>query len=148
MAGSALTIVLQQLQEQEKNVFAEFNQARHQFQMFQQQLKQLESYRRSYMEQALARGASGLTAAGFHQYQSFIQTIEKAETEQQQSVARLQKNLQIKQDQFRAIQNRRKAIEQLIERQQEKIRQQAQRAEQKMSDEFALMSFFRQQQSS
>ncbi|MFM2482637.1 flagellar export protein FliJ [Celerinatantimonas sp. YJH-8] len=148
MAQQALTILLEQLQTQEQRATVELTQARHQLLLFQQQLRQLEDYRRSYMEQSLARGASGVTASGFHQYQAFIQTIEKAESEQQKSVQQLQANVAHKRQQWQAIQNRRKAIEQLIERQNQQLQKKAQRAEQKMSDEFAMMSFYRRQQQS
>lgn len=146
MASQAVSILLEQLSEQEQQAIAELTQARNQYQMFDQQLKQLENYRRSYMEQALSRGASGVRASGFHQYQAFIQTIEKAEVEQQQNVERLKDHVDQKRDEWLVVQSRRKALAKLLERQRLQAQKKANVAEQKFLDEYAMFNFYRQQQ--
>ncbi|MFM2485101.1 flagellar export protein FliJ [Celerinatantimonas yamalensis] len=144
MASQALTILRDQLHRKEQQAVAEFTQARQQLLSFEHQLTQLETYRRSYMEQSLARGADGILASGFHQYQAFIQTIEKAESDQQQSVGRLRTNVQQKRQQWLELQTRRKAIEQLQQRQLQKVAHKMARDEQKLLDEYATLRFARQ----
>ncbi|CAG8998383.1 MAG: hypothetical protein CENE_00329 [Candidatus Celerinatantimonas neptuna] len=147
MSSRAISILLEQISEQEQQAIAELTLVRNQFLMFNQQLKQLESYRRSYMEQSLSKGASGVQASGFHQYQAFIQTIEKAEVEQQQNVERLKNNVDQKRNDWLAVQSRRKALEKLLERQRIQAQKKADITEQKLLDEYAMFSFYRRQQS-
>ncbi|CAG9296164.1 flagellar export protein FliJ [Celerinatantimonas diazotrophica] len=144
MAINALMILCEQLKKQEQQAVAEFSQARQQLASFEHQLRQLEDYRHNYMLQAMERGSDGMLAAGFHQYQSFIQTIEKAETEQQQSVVQLRTNVERKRQIWLDLANRHKALEQLIERQRQQKAQKQARAEQKLLDEYASMQFVRQ----
>ncbi len=144
MAGNALTILCEQLEKQERQAVAEFSLARQQLASFEHQLRQLESYRHNYMVQAMERGSDGMLASGFHQYQSFIQTIEKAEIEQQQSVAQLRTNVERKRREWLDLANRHKAIEQLIERQRQKEALKQARSEQKLLDEYATTQFARQ----
>lgn len=144
MASNALMILSEQLAKQEQQAVAEFSQARQQLASFEHQLRQLEEYRHNYMLQAMERGSDGMLAAGFHQYQSFIQTIEKAEMEQQQSVIQLRTNVERKRQIWLDLANRHKAIDQLIERQRQKEAQKQARTEQKLLDEYASMQFIRQ----
>lgn len=139
MANRALEILQAQLVEQEQTAVGDFTQAMSQLRSFEHQLRQLEAYRRSYMEQALERGGDGMLASGFHQYQAFIQTIEKAETDQQQSVTRLTHNVEQKRQTWLQVQSRRKAIEQLIIRQRERQERVEARQEQKLLDEYATL---------
>ncbi len=147
MARRALYLMVERLQEQEQDAAKQMAEAQQQLSEFEAQLTHLEEYRRSYLEQALAKGVNGFYADSFHQYQIFIQKLEQASVQQRKSIEQLKKNVLLKRQQWLAVQSRRKAMELLIDKQLKQQQQKQSREEQKLLDEYALYAHLRGQAS-
>jgi len=145
MARRALYLMVERLQEQEQDAAKQMAEAQQQLSEFEAQLAHLEDYRRSYLEQALAKGVDGFYANSFHQYQIFIQKLEQASVQQRKSIEQLKKNVLLKRQQWLELQSRRKAMELLIDRQLKQQQQKQLREEQKLLDEYALYAHLRGQ---
>ncbi|WP_432459117.1 flagellar export protein FliJ [Agarivorans sp. QJM3NY_25] len=145
MARRALYLMVERLQEQEQDAATEMAQAQQQLNEFETQLAHLQQYRRSYLEQALAKGVDGLHADSFHQYQLFIQKLEQASVQQGKSIEQIKKNVLLKRKQWLDLQAKRKAMELLIDKQLKLKQQQQMREEQKLLDEYALYAHLRGQ---
>lgn len=143
MSQKSLQIVQGQLREKEQQAALNFSKAQQQLVQFEQQLNQLEDYRRSYIERSLSQGIDGLRAEGFHRYQQFVQKLEEAQQQQQRSVAQLRQNVMHQRKQWINAQNRRQAIDKLIDKQQKMALQAQLKAEQKLLDEYALFAHLR-----
>ncbi|GGA98489.1 flagellar export protein FliJ [Agarivorans gilvus] len=147
MARRALYLMVERLQEQEQDAAKQMAEAQQQLSEFEAQLAHLEDYRRSYLEQALAKGVDGFYANSFHQYQIFIQKLEQASVQQRKSIEQLKKNVLLKRQQWLELQSRRKAMELLIDKQLKQQQQKQLREEQKLLDEYALYAHLRGQAS-
>lgn len=147
MARRALYLMVERLQEQEQDAAKQMAEAQQQLSEFEAQLAHLEEYRRSYLEQALAKGVDGFYANSFHQYQIFIQKLEQASVQQRKSIEQLKKNVLLKRQQWLELQSRRKAMELLIDKQLKQQQQKQLREEQKLLDEYALYAHLRGQAS-
>jgi flagellar FliJ protein len=147
MSQKTLQFVLGQLREKEQAAAINFSKAQQQLLQFQQQLNQLLEYRRSYIDRSLSQGIDGLRAEGFHRYQVFVKKLEEAQVQQQQSVAKLQHNVNHQRNVWISAQQRRQSIEKLIEKKQQQDQKLQMKAEQKLLDEYALFAYLRAQSS-
>lgn len=147
MARRALYLMVERLQEQEQDAAREMAEAQQQLSEFEAQLAHLEDYRRSYLEQALAKGVDGFYADSFHQYQLFIQKLEQASVQQGKSIEQVKKNVLLKRKQWLDLQAKRKALELLIDKQVKQQQHKQAREEQKLLDEYALYAHLRGQAS-
>ncbi|MGY5449888.1 flagellar export protein FliJ [Agarivorans sp. MS3-6] len=145
MARRALHLLAERLHDQEQDAAREMAEAQQQLGEFEAQLAHLEQYRRSYLDQALAKGVDGFYADSFHQYQVFIQKLEQASVQQGKSIEQVKKNVLLKRKQWLDLQAKRKAMEMLIAKQIKLREQQQSREEQKLLDEYALYSHLRGQ---
>ncbi|WP_035480469.1 flagellar export protein FliJ [Aliagarivorans marinus] len=143
MARQALYLMVEQLQQKEQDAAKALAEVQQQLRQFEGQLQHLEEYRRSYLEQALAHGADGLKAQSFHQYQMFIQKLEQASVQQNQSIQQIRQNLSLCRKQWQEQRAKRRAMELLIEKQVAEKEKAQLKAEQKLLDEYALFAHFR-----
>ncbi len=112
---------------------------------FQRQLEALNEYRQIYSGQMTEKGIQGLEASHFNHFHSFIGKLDKASVQQQQGFQNARQQTEQKRQEWLELQQRRKAIEKLLERKAEKAQQKQARQEQKLLDEFATFRFFHQQ---
>jgi len=143
MSQHALNLLKDQLVEQEQQAAKAFSQAQQEHANFVDQLQKLESYRQSYLEQALETGIAGIKAQGLRHYQHFIGRLDEAAEQQRQLLDTLRQTVAEKRQQWQKIQARRKAIEILLENKARVKAREVEKAEQKHLDQYALFSYLK-----
>lgn len=89
-------------------------------------------------------GLQGISPQQNTQYHAFINKLEQAATQQYEGVLQVRQALEQRREEWLAAQQRRKAVELLLEKQASREQQKAQRQEQKMLDEYAMLRRFHQ----
>ena len=95
-----------------------------------------------YTQQLHIKGQSGLSSAGFSQYHAFIAKIEEAIRQQASTVNTARQVVSQRQNLWLKQQVKAKAVEKLIEKQQQKATAIELKNEQRMLDEFSSNQFF------
>ena len=122
----------------EQDAARELGECQQQLQRLQQQLLELEGYRREYQAHYQQSGQAGITAQRLLQLQQFLANIDKAVAQQQQEILAAERRCEERRQRWFAARGRSQALDKVAERYQEDERQQQGRREQKESDEFAL----------
>ncbi len=143
MALKQLELLVQVQKQREEKLQAQFVQAQ-QFLLQQQQKYQgLADYRIDYIRQTQQKGADGIYSRQFNQYLNFITKLDQALEQQNMHIQQAQRVVDQRRNAWMAMQKKRKAIEQLISKEHEKLQFKAMRQEQKLSDEVAMQLFIR-----
>lgn len=143
MALKQLELLVQVQKQREEKLQAQFVQAQ-QFLLQQQQKYQgLADYRIDYIRQTQQKGADGIYSRQFNQYLNFITKLDQALEQQNLHIQQAQRVVDQRRNTWMAMQKKRKAIEQLISKEHEKLQFKAMRQEQKLSDEVAMQLFMR-----
>lgn len=143
MALKQLELLVQVQKQREEKLQAQFVQAQ-QFLLQQQQKYQgLADYRIDYIRQTQQKGADGIYSRQFNQYLNFITKLDQALEQQNIHIQQAQRVVDQRRNAWMAMQKKRKAIEQLISKEHEKLHFKAMRQEQKLSDEVAMQLFIR-----
>lgn len=143
MANQQLQLVADWENEKEQRCARDFQIAQQNANLHKQKLSSLEQYRVEYLQQTQTKASSGVKALSFNQYQSFIGKLDKACEQQTQVhsqavlVADQRMALWLKQQQ------KRKAIELLIEKKRQQRTYLENKREQQMLDEISLQKFIR-----
>ncbi|WP_024870875.1 flagellar export protein FliJ [Tolumonas lignilytica] len=145
--SKALELLTSRLQEAEDRAAKMLAQAQMEQANFKRQLDALNEYRQIYSTQMTDKGVAGLEASHFNHYHSFIGKLDHASTQQQQGFQRARQQAEEKREEWLALQQRRKAIEMLLERKAQKEALKQLKQEQKLLDEFATFRFFHRQES-
>ena len=140
--SKALELLTSRLQEAEDRAAKMLAQAQMEQAKFQRQLNALNEYRQIYSTQMTDRGVEGLEASQFNHYHSFIGKLDHASVQQQQGFQQAKQQAEQKREEWLALQQRRKAIEMLLERKAEKEALRLLKQEHKLLDEFATFRFF------
>lgn len=143
--SKALELLTSRLIEAEDRAAKMLAQAQMEQAQFQRQLDALNEYRQIYTGQMTEKGIQGLEASHFNHFHSFIGKLDKASVQQQQGFQNARQQTEQKRQEWLELQQRRKAIEKLLERKAEKAQLKQARQEQKLLDEFATFRFFHQQ---
>lgn len=141
----ALELLSDRLQEAEDRAAKILAQAQLEEQKFLQQLGALNEYRQIYSQQMLDKGVSGLNSNTIHQYHAFLNKLDQTSVTQQKGLQQARQKVEQKRNEWMELQQRRKAIGMLLEKQALKKMQLQAKQEQKQADEFALFQFMRQQ---
>ncbi|WMC11372.1 flagellar export protein FliJ [Oceanimonas pelagia] len=137
----ALTLLLEQLDGEERKAAAELGGAQLQLQQMEQQQQTLSQYQRQYVQTFQQRGQNGLEAHQFGHFRGFIDKLEMARQQQQQGLQQAREQLAHSRDAWLAVRARKQAIEKLMARESERKQQEAARQEQKMLDNLAIYRF-------
>ncbi len=108
-----------------------------------QKLRSLEQYRLDYLRQIQQTGKSGVHAQKYHQHLSFVGKLDKACEQQMHVISKAKMVSDQRKNLWQAQQQRRKAVEMLLQKKQLAAQKKADRAEQVMLDELATQKFFR-----
>ncbi|MCL1112576.1 MULTISPECIES: flagellar export protein FliJ [Shewanella] len=111
----------------------------------QGQLDALNNYRLDYMKQMESHTGSTLRANQYHQFHQFIKQVDQAIHQQVAAVGDSEKQVGYRQQHWQETQQKRKAVEMLLAKKADKALIAELKREQKMSDEFAMQQYFRQQ---
>lgn len=143
MALKQLELLVQVQLQREEKLQAQFVQAQQYLLQQQQKYQGLADYRVDYIRQTQQKGADGIYSRQFNQYLNFITKLDQALEQQNLHIQQAQRVVDQRRSAWLAMQKKRKAIEQLITREHEKIQFKHMRQEQKLSDEVAMQQFFR-----
>ncbi|MFR9718041.1 flagellar export protein FliJ [Aeromonas diversa] len=141
--SKGLELLSEQLAEAEHRCAMALAKARQDLQLFMEQYDALGNYRQIYQQQWTERGQQGIAAQQNVQYQAFINKLQIAAEQQYEGVLQVKQVMEQRKQEWLAMQQRRKAVELLLEKKALRERQKADRQEQKMLDEFATRSFLR-----
>lgn len=142
--SKGLTLLAGRLLEAEQQAALALAKAQQDLKLFMDQQNALNQYRQIYHQQWTDRGLQGITPQQNSQYHAFINKLENAATQQYQGVLQVREALAQCRIQWLEAQQRRKAVELLLEKKADKVRLKAQRQEQKMLDDYAIQRRYRQ----
>ncbi|MNH21594.1 flagellar biosynthesis chaperone [compost metagenome] len=137
--SKGLELLATRLVEAEQQAAMALAKAQQDLKLFMEQQEALNQYRQIYHQQWTDRGLQGITPQQNSQYHAFISKLENAATQQYEGVLQVREALGLCRTQWLEAQQRRKAVELLLEKQAGRVRQKAQRQEQKMLDDYAIM---------
>ncbi|MCC5854631.1 MAG: flagellar export protein FliJ [Idiomarina sp.] len=143
MKLESLRMVLDLEQRREDEAAREFGRVRHQFSLQERRLSGLETYRSEYLTQANQRATVGMGSVSFGHYHAFVGKLDVGISQQREALYRLEKELEEVRQHWLHRQQRRKAIEFLLEQREQEIDKVRRRQEQRNSDEFAMQGFLR-----
>lgn len=143
MATNQLQLVANWEKEKEDKLAQNYLVANKYLQDNENKLKGLEQYRLDYLRQLQQKGSQGVGALSFGQHQSFIDKLDKACTQQIVAISKAQLVADQRKGQWLKQQQKRKAVEMLIDKKQQQKALAESRAEQQMMDEIALQKFIR-----
>jgi flagellar FliJ protein len=137
--SKGLELLSQQLVDAEQRCAMALAKARQDLKLF---MEALNHYREVYLQQWTERGLQGeLNAQQNGHYHSFINKLQSAAQQQYEGVLQVRQAVELRKQEWLAMQQRRKAVELLLEKKAERARQKADRQEQKMLDEFAMRNY-------
>ncbi len=142
--SKGLTLLASRLEEAEQQAAMALAKAQQDLKLFMDQQNALNQYRQIYHQQWTERGLQGISPQQNSQYHAFINKLENAATQQYQGVLQVREALAKCRTQWLEAQQRRKAVELLLEKKADKVRQKAQRQEQKMLDDYAILRRYHQ----
>ncbi|MEB6606404.1 flagellar export protein FliJ [Aeromonas sanarellii] len=142
--SKGLELLATRLVEAENQAAMALAKAQQDLKLFMDQQEALNQYRQIYHQQWTDRGLQGISPQQNSQYHAFINKLENAATQQYQGVLQVREALAQCRTQWLEAQQRRKAVELLLEKKADKVRQKAQRQEQKMLDEYAIQRRYHQ----
>ncbi|MDX7611232.1 flagellar export protein FliJ [Aeromonas caviae] len=142
--SKGLTLLASRLEEAEQQAAMALAKAQQDLKLFMDQQNALNQYRQIYHQQWTERGLQGISPQQNSQYHAFINKLENAATQQYQGVLQVREALAECRTQWLEAQQRRKAVELLLEKKADKVRQKAQRQEQKMLDDYTIQRRYHQ----
>lgn len=111
------------------------------------QLEQIEQYRLDYSRQMTERGTQGLSANSFSYLNRFIFQLDETLAKQRQAAINFEDNIERCQEYWQQCRQETRSLDWLIKKRQKYAKIHAEKLEQKQMDEFAALSFIRQQRS-
>lgn len=142
--SKGLELLSTRLMEAEDQAAMALAKAQQDLKLFMDQQEALNQYRQIYHQQWTDRGLQGISPQQNSQYHAFINKLENAATQQYEGVLQVREALAQCRIQWLEAQQRRKAVELLLEKKADKVRLKAQRQEQKMLDDYAIQRRYRQ----
>ncbi|AQS38896.1 flagellar export protein FliJ [Shewanella psychrophila] len=138
-----LLTVLKLTSEAEEQAALQLKSAQLALQKCLSQLEALRNYRLDYMKQMESHHGKNISASYYHQFHQFVRQVDEAITKQVTSVTEADNQREHRQQYWQEKQQKRKAVELLLEHKALKAREAELRLEQKMVDEFASQQFYR-----
>ncbi len=143
MAIQQLIMVAKLEQEKEDKLAREFQQAQQNLEQNKQKMQGIESYRMEYLTQMRNEANQGMKINSYGHYQQFISKLEEAVKQQSEVIRTAFKVVNQRRTLWLEQQQKRKAVEMLIEKHRAAEQAKADRAEQALLDEVATQKFFR-----
>ncbi|MGJ8678756.1 flagellar export protein FliJ [Paraglaciecola sp.] len=143
MSNSQLQLVADWERQKEQKLSQDFQVAQHYALENKQKLSGLEDYRLDYLRQAQVKATEGVGSQTFSQHQQFIGKLDKACELQMQNVNQAVVVADQRKSQWLKQQQKRKAVEMLLEKQALAKLKLEQKEEQMMLDEMSIQKFIR-----
>ncbi|MEZ9524500.1 flagellar export protein FliJ [Enterovibrio norvegicus] len=148
MSDNAMSLLLEQAKGLEHKAQLALVSAQQELQGYYVQLEQIERYRLDYFRQMSERGKEGLSASSYGHLNRFIVQLDETLAKQRQAAIDFEDNVERCQEHWQQCRQKTRSLEWLIEKRQKEAKMRAERQEQKQMDEFATLSFARQQRNS
>lgn len=143
MSRSQLALVAKWESEKEDKAAQLFQQAQSYVLENEQKLVGLQQYRKDYFVKLQKLGGNGLKAVSLTHHQAFINKLDKACEQQQLLINNAKMAANQRKLQWLAQQKKRKAVELLINKQNQAKQKKLDKEEQNLMDEVALQRFIR-----
>ena len=131
--------VQQALESTQQDRARDFGAAQRQLESAEQKLKDLEQYHDEYQRGFQQRARTGQSVTALRDYQVFLARLQDAIRQQTQVVLQARDGLTGSRQRWQSAARKSKAVESVVDRWQQDERRQADRIEQKESDERALL---------
>ncbi|QUN06858.1 flagellar export protein FliJ [Shewanella yunxiaonensis] len=138
-----LFTVLKLAKDAEEQAALKLKAAQFEHQKRLNQLQALRDYRLDYMRQLAAQQGQPIRADYYQQFHRFVRQVDEAIKQQLAVVAEADRQKQHRQQHWMEKQQKRKAVEMLLEKKALQRQQRADKQEQKLIDEFAAQQFLR-----
>ncbi|WP_199611219.1 flagellar export protein FliJ [Flocculibacter collagenilyticus] len=145
MAIEQLKTVLQVEQDKEDKLGIDLRQAQHHLIDNEQKLEGIQQYRLDYMKQLHYKAQQGIEGNFYNQYQAFMKKLDSASEQQINAVNTAKRVVEQRKELWLKQQQKRKALEMLIEKHELAKQERLDKAEQQMLDEIATNQFIRNQ---
>jgi len=132
-------------QEREEKLQAQFVAAQQFYLQTEQKYQGLANYRTDYIQQSQQQGSAGLQSRQYNQFVSFIGKLDQAIQQQGRAVLQAKAAAEQRKQSWLAMQKKRKALELLVQRNDDAELQKQIKQEQKNADEYASQQFMRRQ---
>lgn len=140
-----LHIVLNMAQKKENELLKVFTQAQQQLQQIQQQMASLVQYKVDYLEQMKPENVQQVTVDKLIRLQGFLAQIDKSIFQQRDVIAKASLAVDARRREWGKAKQYADSIIFLIDKQHNLAAVRETKQEQKLSDEFAMMSYHRKQ---
>ncbi|MDF2178289.1 flagellar export protein FliJ [Aliiglaciecola sp. CAU 1673] len=148
MSTKQLEIVAHWEKEKEDKLARDYQLAVQNVNNNQQKLSGLQRYRLDYLRELQQRAMQGVGATTFGQHQAFVEKLDKACAQQTQMLARAKAVAEQRKGLWLKQQQKRKAVEMLIDKKHQEKAQKEAKHEQAMMDEIAIQRFVRRAKAS
>ena len=138
-----LFTVLKLASAAEEQAALQLKSAQFEHQKRQSQLQALNNYRLDYMKQMEGHQGKVITATNYHQFHQFIKQVDSAITQQLGAVQDSERQVGYRRTYWLEKQQKRKAVEMLLDNKAKAAQIAEAKYEQKMSDEFAMQQYIR-----
>ncbi|RLV61634.1 flagellar export protein FliJ [Parashewanella curva] len=143
MAKDPLNTVLKLAKDAEEQASLQYRSAKLDEQKARGQLEALNQYRLDYMRQMGDKVGSNLSSSQYQQFHKFICQIDQAIKQQVEAIRQTEEQLKHRHQHWLEKQQKRQAVEMLLEKKEQKRQAAQAKSEQKMIDEFAIQQFYR-----
>jgi len=140
-----LNIVLDMAQKKENETLTIFSQAQQQLAQMKQQMDSLTQYKVDYLEQMKPENVQDITVDKLIRLQGFLAQIDKSIFQQRDVIAKASLAVDARRSDWSKAKRYSDSIVFLIDKQQNEAAEKEHKLQQKLSDEFAMMSHHRKQ---
>lgn len=142
-----LQIVLDMAQKKEQETLKVFSQAQQQLNQLTQQMESLTSYKHDYLQQMNPENTNDVTADKLIRLQGFLAQIDQSIFQQRDVIAKASLAVDARRGEWAKAKQYCDSIIFLIDKQHREAALKDDKQQQKMADEFAMMSYHRKQTS-
>ena len=143
MKKDPLLTVLKLATNAEEQASVQYRSAKMDEKKSRTQLEALNNYRLDYMKQMNEKVGSNLTSSQYQQFHQFIGQIDQAIKQQVDALKQTEEISKHRHQHWLEKQQKRQAVEILLDKKAQKRQLAESKAEQKMFDEFAMQQFYR-----
>jgi flagellar FliJ protein len=141
--SQAIEFLLEQAKEKEEQAVLGLTKARSELQEYYQQLSQIEQYRIDYCNQLIDRGKGGLSASEYGHLNRFLTQLDNTLSKQKEAESHFTQQVANSEQLWMEMRKQRRSYEWMLEKKASHAKLLADKAEQKLMDEFSTLSYAR-----
>ncbi|NHR07982.1 flagellar export protein FliJ [Chromobacterium haemolyticum] len=142
MAESKYLLLIRLAEDKQKAAAERMRLAQSRLAEARSRQEQLDAFRGEYRQRLTSRGAQGISALQYQDFQRFLARLDEAMVQQQGDVERCTQRFLLERQAWQHEYKKLKAYEKLLQREQERAAVREARVQQKTSDEFATRRFW------